>query len=444
MAEFYSILTTVGRARLANAVAFGGSVTLTEMAVGDGNGMDVLPNEAMTGLVNEVYRAGVNSLEVTDETTMRAELVIPTDTGGFYVREVGLFTSSGDLFAVANLPVTYKPVTTEGAGRELKVILLMEISSAESGSITLKIDPTVVLASRDYVDDAVSGHADRTDNPHGVTKEQVGLGNIPNAISDSFNLNNPDCLATAKAVYDAYRALYEAFPGAATTSAPGVVELLTNAEALAGTDQTRAASAANLLAVLNARGLWSHGVLVPKVVNFESLTTPGVFYTQADAANINCPPAGPLCWYVVLVLVGTANALIQIALPLSATNDPRIFFRRKVNTWQTWETLVTNNNGVVSAKASRNTPGTWTLTGLTIGKPVFLTYSSTTNANLYFYYRVLSGAQNSTPNLTSYFSAIGAHNDNTGLSNVGVLIPTDTTVILDVPYVGGVTVTANQ
>lgn len=199
MADFYSILTTVGKAALANAAALGKTVTLTEMAVGDGNGEAVSPTEDMTELVNEVYRAEINTPVVVDDITMRAELVISTEDGGFYVREVGLFDENGELFAVANLPETYKPSMTEGAGRELTVALLMEISNSDN--ITLTIDPTVVLASRTDVANAIgyhnsneSSHADiresmgalnvhppRKDNPHDVTTGQIGAARLDTA-----------------------------------------------------------------------------------------------------------------------------------------------------------------------------------------------------------------------------------------------------------------------
>src|SRR5690606_4114514 len=35
-------------------------------------------------------------------------------------------------------------------------------------------------AAKAYADEAVAAHAGRTDNPHGVTKSQVGLGNVEN------------------------------------------------------------------------------------------------------------------------------------------------------------------------------------------------------------------------------------------------------------------------
>ena len=185
--EFFSVLTKVGKAALANAAALGTTVTLTEMAVGDGGGADVSPEDGMTALVNEVYRAAINVLDVVDDATMRAELVIPASAGGFYGREMGVFDDSGQLFAVANLPDTYKPALAEGAGRELTLVMLMEI--ADSASVTLKIDPTVILATRSYADaaaaEAVATHnADADAHPN---KSDVGHTHVAANITDLLN-----------------------------------------------------------------------------------------------------------------------------------------------------------------------------------------------------------------------------------------------------------------
>lgn len=267
MADFYSLLTTIGKAAIANATALGSTISLTEMAVGDGNGAAVTPTEAMTSLVNEVYRAAINLLEVddADSTLLRAELVVPTNEGGWTAREIGVFDSEGNLFAVANFPETYKPVLEEGAGRELNIVVTMQVSN--TGAVVLKIDPTAVLASRGYVDDAVedvqdavevvasnlSAHAARTDNPHGVTPNQIGAA----PASHAARTDNPHGVTAAQI-------------GQATTVALGVVELATSAEAVAGTDAARAVTPAALAAVLASM---SQGVLC--VQDQKAAGTPG-------------------------------------------------------------------------------------------------------------------------------------------------------------------------
>lgn len=148
---FFTILTTIGQAKIANAVALGQQIELVEMALGDGNGNPTTPNQAQTGLVREVYREQLNQLSVDDANPnyVIAELVVPSSEGGWTVREVGLYDVDGDLLAVGNFPDTYKPQLSEGASRDLVVRIIIEVSNASA--VELKIDPSVVLASRQWV-----------------------------------------------------------------------------------------------------------------------------------------------------------------------------------------------------------------------------------------------------------------------------------------------------
>lgn len=149
---FFTILTNVGRAKIANAVALGQQIQVTEMALGDGNGNPTNPVQTQTGLVRQVYRAQLNQLSTdhVNHSYIIAELVVPTDVGGWTVREVGLYDADGDLLAVGNFPDTYKPQLAEGASRDLVVRIIIEVSNASV--VQLKIDPSVVLASRAWVE----------------------------------------------------------------------------------------------------------------------------------------------------------------------------------------------------------------------------------------------------------------------------------------------------
>ena len=155
--SYYCILTEAGQAQIANALGLGRTISLTHMAVGDGGGAPITPAAAMTALNGEQYRAALNTLSVAagDPGHVIAELVIPSSVGGWTIREAGLFDDNGDMVAVANLPETYKPASAEGGVTEQTVRLHLVMSEAEAGVVQLKIDPTVVLASRQYVDSAI-------------------------------------------------------------------------------------------------------------------------------------------------------------------------------------------------------------------------------------------------------------------------------------------------
>lgn len=153
--KYYAVLTNVGAAKLANATALGAQVEITQMAVGDGNGALPTPNPAQTALVHELRRAPLNSLSIDPNNTNKiiAEQVIPEDVGGWWIREIGLFDKDGDMIAVANCAETYKPQLQEGSGRVQVVRMILIVSS--TAAVTLKIDPSVVLATRQYVDDQI-------------------------------------------------------------------------------------------------------------------------------------------------------------------------------------------------------------------------------------------------------------------------------------------------
>lgn len=153
--KYYALLTNVGAAKLANATALGEQVEITQMAVGDGNGALPTPNPAQTALVHELRRAPLNTLTIDPVNTNQiiAEQVIPEDVGGWWIREIGLYDSDGDLIAIANCAETYKPLLQEGSGRVQVIRVILIVSSTQA--ITLKIDPSVVLATRQYVDDQI-------------------------------------------------------------------------------------------------------------------------------------------------------------------------------------------------------------------------------------------------------------------------------------------------
>lgn len=153
--KYYAIVTNLGAAKIANAAALGTKLNITQMAVGDGNGSLPTPDASQTRLVNEVRRAAINTLSVdaANASQIIAEQVIPETEGAFWIREMGLFDADGTLIAVCNTPETYKPALQEGSGRTQTVRMILIVNSTDA--ITLKIDPSVVLATRKYVDDKV-------------------------------------------------------------------------------------------------------------------------------------------------------------------------------------------------------------------------------------------------------------------------------------------------
>lgn len=167
--EFFTILTATGRNKLAAATATGTALTLTQMAVGDGdNGAYYSPTEAQTTLKHEVWRGAINHLAVdaNNPNWIVAELVIPDNVGGFYIREVGLFDSTGAMIAVGKFPESYKPTLAAGSNKQLYVRMILEV--ANTSAVTLLVDPSVVLATRQYCDDKVADELNKRDGKQSV------------------------------------------------------------------------------------------------------------------------------------------------------------------------------------------------------------------------------------------------------------------------------------
>jgi phage-related tail fiber protein len=156
MAEnFYSILTAVGLAKIANAQVSGNKVDLTQIAVGDGGGTYYNPTQSDTHLKNEVWRGNIGSVEIDPENPnwIVIESYIPSTVGGFTVREVGIFDAEGDMIAIGKYPETFKPSLEEGASKDLLLRMIIEVTNASA--VTMKVDPSVIIASRKYVDEKV-------------------------------------------------------------------------------------------------------------------------------------------------------------------------------------------------------------------------------------------------------------------------------------------------
>jgi len=150
---YYIILTTLGENKVAEAIAGGSTISLTQMAAGEG---DYAPSKSQTSLVNENWRDSLSSVarDGGDPNRVIAAGVIPLGTGGWPVREVGVFDSDGDLFAIGKYPMTYKPTLAEGATTDLEIRFIMEVAS--EANVTILVDPAVVLATREYVDDSIA------------------------------------------------------------------------------------------------------------------------------------------------------------------------------------------------------------------------------------------------------------------------------------------------
>ena len=244
--KFKTIITTAGAAKLAAATVPGGKkVNLTAMAVGDGGGALPEPNVGQVKLINEVWRYALNKISQDNKNKpyIVAELVIPPEVGGFWMRELGLYDDAGTLIAVANMAESYKPELAEGSGRAQTCRMVIIVSSI--ASVELSIDATTVMATQDYVDDKLAEHEQSRRHPDATLKEKgfVQLSSATDSTSESL-------AATPKAVkatYDLASGKYTAQD--ASTAQKGLVQLSS------ATDSTSEALAATPKAVKTAYDL---------------------------------------------------------------------------------------------------------------------------------------------------------------------------------------------
>ncbi len=234
--KFKTVITNTGAKKLAQAAAPDGKpVRLTHMAVGDGGGTLPSPDSKQTRLVHEVWRHTVNRvfLDATHQNRIIAELVVPPETGGFWIREIGVFDEHGDLIAVGNTAESYKPTVAEGSGRAQTFRTILTVSS--TATMALTVDNTMVMATVDYVDDKLKEHEQSRRHPDAslTAKGFVQLSSATNSTSETL-------AATPKAVkaaYDLANGKYTAQD--ATTARKGIVQL---SSATNSTSETLAAT----------------------------------------------------------------------------------------------------------------------------------------------------------------------------------------------------------
>ena len=194
--KFKTVITTAGAAKLAAATVPGGKkVTLSAMAVGDGNGKLPVPDAGQTKLVHEVWRHALNKVSVDNKNKnyIVAELVVPPEVGGFWMRELGLYDDAGTLIAVANMAESYKPELAEGSGRAQTCRMVIIVSNV--ASVELSIDASTVMATQDYVDDKIAEHEQSRRHPDATLTEK-GFTQL----SSATNSTSEKLAATPKAV----------------------------------------------------------------------------------------------------------------------------------------------------------------------------------------------------------------------------------------------------
>lgn len=199
MTKYYAVITTAGAIKLAAATSGGKPVQITQMAVGDGGGELPTPDPVRTSLVREVWRATLNkiSVDARHKNYVVAEVIIPPENGGFWMREMGLYDASGDLIAIGNMAESYKPLLSEGSGRTQTLRMVILVSDIDS--VSLDIDSTTVLASESWATEQLQSHEQSRNHPD-ATLNDKGFARL----SSATNSDSESLAATPKAVKATY------------------------------------------------------------------------------------------------------------------------------------------------------------------------------------------------------------------------------------------------
>lgn len=327
MTKFKTVITTVGAAKIAAVLAGTGSIVLdgnARMAVGDGNGTLPTPVPSQTALVHEVHRAALNSasIDARDPKNIIAELVIPPGIGGFWTREMALYDAAGTLLAVGNMAEAYKPSLSEGAGRQQ--VIRMVIAVSDVSAVTISIDSSTVMATKEYVDESIDKHEKSRKHPDATLTEkgftqlnsdtnsasetQAATPKAVKTVMDATNLKAPLNSPTLTGIPQAPTAppgtnnqqlANTAFVRAAITAlinaSPGLLDTLGELAAALGNDANFATTMANALAgkqPLDATLNNLSGKTVAGLLQYLGLINApkAIIYTPDVILDLNLPP----------------------------------------------------------------------------------------------------------------------------------------------------------
>ncbi|HAK7423026.1 TPA: phage tail protein [Salmonella enterica] len=312
--EFYTLLTDRGMAKIASALADKKQIHLQKMAVGDGGGQYYEPTASQTKLRHEVWRGEMNTLTVAPNNPnwLIAELVLPEEIGGWYVREVGVFDDEGELIAIGKFPESYKPLLPGGCGKQVCIRLIMEVSNTTA--VTLTVDPSIVLATRDYVDVRLDEHEHSTNHPD-ATLTQKGFTQLSNATDsdDETKAATPKAVKAAMAEARNHTHTWNQITGVpdGTLTQKGIVKLNSATDSTSTTEAATpsavkaAMDKANAAAPANHTHVWNQIIGVPDgtltqkgIVKLNNATdststteaaTPSAVKAAMDKANAAAP-----------------------------------------------------------------------------------------------------------------------------------------------------------
>jgi len=306
MSKFKSVVTTLGQTRIAAAIESGKDINISHMAVGDGNGSPTEPSVEQTALVHETYRLLLNSIKVDNKNPnwIVAEAIIPASVGGFWMREMGLFSDQGELIAVSNMADSYKPALEEGSGRTQTLRMVITVTDTEA--VSLSIDDTLIIATEEYVNNLLAEHEASRRHPDGTLTDK-GFVQLNSAVDS----NSENLAATPKAVKAANDNANGRLPSGGTAVAANKLAAARNIAGVAFDGTADISITAANVGALPTGGTAVAANKLATARNIAGVAFDGTTDISLTAANVGALPTG-----------GTAVAANKLASPKNISGVP--------------------------------------------------------------------------------------------------------------------------
>lgn len=176
-------LTPSGTDLLLRAIA--GEADIDFTAIQFGNGADA--GESAGALSNPLLTAEISSYEVGDiMVTLTSTFSNSEVSAGFRATELGVLAKDPDnsggtlLYAYQYTPEGESDYIPASADKVLETQMDVLVYIGDAANVTASISESLVYPSRAELE----AHIQDASNPHKVTKEQVGLGNVPNVATN--------------------------------------------------------------------------------------------------------------------------------------------------------------------------------------------------------------------------------------------------------------------
>ena len=162
MAEYYNVTTNLGDAEIANAIATNTKLDITHVAFGDGNGSVPTPTKTRTSLVREVHRQAVTKYErhPTNANWIVIETIIPSDVGGFTIREMGIIANGKLISHGSHAP--FEKVADPSGVSEYRLRFTQNVT--DGSVVELTLDESLIYATQAWIDENYIKRSEIVDN----------------------------------------------------------------------------------------------------------------------------------------------------------------------------------------------------------------------------------------------------------------------------------------